>query len=148
MEGRTVNAHQLIAQVHSAGARIEAAGGTLKLSGPRPLPDDLMSALRASKTDLLAYLIGERYGVSVSDLQEAAGSDWPEASSDPALLEVLARAVQIRRMRERGQVPPHYTSQTVCAHCGPVPIFEGAPAHVDGCPWCFNRIAAKPNPRR
>ncbi len=141
-----MNPAQLIARVHSAGARIEARGGTLKLSGPRPLPDDLMSALRESKADLLAHLIGERYAVTVSDLRQAAGPDWPEAEANPVLLETVAKAVLIRRMRERGEMPSHYAARTVCTHCGPVPIFEGAPTNVGACPWCFNRKAGKPIP--
>ena len=35
---------------------------------------------------------------------------------DPALRETLARAIQIRRMRECGEVPAHCTATTVCKH--------------------------------
>ena len=28
----------------------------------------------------------------------------------------------------------------------PVPIFQGSPSKVDGCPWCFNRNAGLPMP--
>ena len=79
-------------------------------------------------------------GLSLSDLQEAAGPSWPEVQADPILLETLARAIQTRRLRERGEVPAHYTATTTCRHCGPVPIFEGVQEQVAGCPWCFNRL--------
>lgn len=61
--------------------------------------------------------------------------------------EAMARAIEIRRMRERGEIPEHYTAVTVCRHCGPVPIFPGAPGEVEGCPWCFNRTSGRPVPR-
>ncbi len=60
---------------------------------------------------------------------------------------VATEIVAIIEMRERGIVPDHYTSETDCKHCGPVPVFEGCPPHVDGCPWCFNRIKGLPAPR-
>lgn len=87
-----------------------------------------------------------RHGLTLADLRDAAGPDWPEVQVNPVLLETLAHAVSVRRMRERGEVPPGYTSTTICAHCGPVPIFEGVPERVLGCPWCFNRAAGRPMP--
>jgi len=89
----------------------------------------------------------EIFGIPIADLRTVAGDDWPEVAADPDLLESMAHAVQTRRMRERGEVPRHYTHTTTCAHCGPVPIFPGVPAHVLSCPWCFNRAAGKPVPR-
>jgi hypothetical protein len=85
-------------------------------------------------------------GVSLASLKEAAGKDWSEIMRDPALLDAFAQAVAIRRMREAGTVPAHYTAVTVCAGCGPVPIFQGVGEHVLGCPWCFNRHAGLPIP--
>ena len=73
------------------------------------------------------------------------------AANEPNLSDVerqaLIRAIQTRRMRERGEVPPHYTEVTVCAHCGPVPIFPGVTERVLGCPWCFNRMRSLPIPK-
>lgn len=82
----------------------------------------------------------ERYGLTLADLKAVAGPDWSEVQHNPALLDALARALRTRRLRERGEVPAHYTAVTVCEHCGPVPIFQGVPEKVAGCPWCFNRI--------
>ncbi len=73
------------------------------------------------------------------EAQRVAGDEWSRL--DNREREVLVRAVEARRMRERGEVPAHYTAKTVCAHCGEVPIFEGAPKRVLGCPWCFSRRA-------
>ncbi len=85
--------------------------------------------------------------LTLADLQQSAGPDWSEIENDPATLEALARAIRTRRMRERGEIPPHYTSTTACAHCGPVLIFPGVAERVLGCPWCFNRIRRLPVPR-
>lgn len=86
-------------------------------------------------------------GIPLADLRQAAGPDWPEVERDPALLETLALAVSARRMREQGRVPPSYTCTTICAGCGPVPIFEGCPAQVLACPWCLNRHTKRPAPK-
>lgn len=88
----------------------------------------------------------KRYGIPISELRELAGKDWPECERDPAVLESFVRAVQTRRLRERGETPPHYTSTTTCRHCGTVPIFPGCPARVEACVWCLNRHAGKPVP--
>ena len=61
----------------------------------------------------------------------------------PATIEMVA----ITEMRQKGVVPDHYTSTTTCKHCGPVPIWEGCPPKVLGCPWCFNRIKRLPIPK-
>lgn len=84
------------------------------------------------------------YGLTVVAIQETAGPDWPEVEANPVLFETLARAIQTRWMRERGEVPAHYTAKTICKHCGSVPIFEGVPERVEGCPWCFNRRKGMP----
>ncbi len=86
-------------------------------------------------------------GPTLDELKAAAGLDWPEIENDPATLEALARAIQTRRMRERGEILPHYTSTTVCARCGGVPIFAGVAERVLGCPWCFNRVKGRSVPR-
>ena len=55
--------------------------------------------------------------------------------------------MQIRRMRERGKIPSHYTATTICDHCGVVPIFPGVGKRVAGCVWCFRRVRGLPIPR-
>ena len=73
-------------------------------------------------------------------VRSLAGDDWAELETDPAMLAAFASAVQIRRTRELGEIPENYTAMTICAHCGPVPIFPGVDDRVASCPWCFNRI--------
>ena len=74
-------------------------------------------------------------------LREAAQDDWDEVSNDPAQLVAFADSLAIVQIRESGGIPDSYTSTTECKHCGPVPIWEGCPPQVNGCPWCLNRLA-------
>ena len=60
---------------------------------------------------------------------------------------VVIEMVAIMEMREKGIIPDHYTATTECIHCGPVPIFEGVPEKVEGCPWCMNRLRGLPIPK-
>lgn len=90
--------------------------------------------------------IAREHGLTLTELEEVAGPDWPEVEADPQLAQAFANAIQTRRMREHGQIPPSYSSVTVCAGCGPVPMWPDSPAHVLACPWCFNRLAGRPIP--
>ena len=76
----------------------------------------------------------------------SSGSESLEGFEDHEI-EVAREMLEIVRMRERGEVPAHYTAITTCKQCGPVPIFEGAGPHVLGCPWCFNRLQGLPMPK-
>jgi len=80
------------------------------------------------------------HGTPISELRDLTGDDWPEIKNDPDALDSFAHAVSTRRMRESGRRPSHYTQVSICKHCGPVWLWEGAPEHVQGCPWCFNRL--------
>ena len=80
------------------------------------------------------------------NLRLLAGSDWPEISTDPEQLAAFKAAAETVEQIQQGIIPDHYTATTECGHCGPVPIFPGLPAKVDGCPWCFNRLKGLPMP--
>lgn len=138
------HAVDLLHQAEAAGVRLTFEAGEVYAEGL--LTDELVSRLRVHKAELLVYLIARRHGLTLAELREIAGADWPEVKADPALLETLTHAVQTRRMREQGIVPPHYTATTHCAGCGPVPIYPGVPEHVLACPWCLNRHAGRPVP--
>ncbi len=150
-----MNTAELLNEVTRRGIKLKPDGDALCYTAPKDLlTPELMAKLKAHKTELLDILtkpgaerIAQDHGLTMADLQQAAGPDWPEIENDNATLEALARAIQTRRMRERGEIPPHYTSTTVCAHCGSVSIFAGVAERVEGCPWCFNRLAGRPVPR-
>ena len=81
---------------------------------------------------------------SVSEWSELLENknDELEEHEIPVVIEMVA----IMEMREKGITPDHYTSTTTCKHCGPVPIWEGCPPKVNGCPWCLNRHKGLPMP--
>ncbi len=150
-----MNAASLLSDLQAQGVHLEVEAGALRYRAPKgTITPGLLATLRTQKADLIVALsnqesipaIADRHGFTLLDLQEAAGPDWPEVEADPKLAQALANAIQTRRIRERGQVPPNYTAVTVCAGCGPVPIWAGAPEHVLACPWCFNRAAGRPIP--
>ena len=66
---------------------------------------------------------------------------------EPHEVPVVLEMLQVQEMRQQGVVPSHYNDVTSCARCGPVPIWEGCPTKVLGCPWCFNRHKGLPMPR-
>ena len=80
------------------------------------------------------------------------GSEWSELleNKNGELTEreipTAEDMVAITQMRERGVVPDHYTSETDCKNCGPVPIWPGCPPQINGCPWSFNRRKGLPMP--
>ncbi len=145
----------LLAEAQRHGIQLYAEGATLHYRAPRgALTADLKAEVKTHKTKLLTLLeksvaerIAQDHGLTLADLKQSTGFGWPEIQHDHATLEALARAIQTRRMRERSEVPPHYTEVTVCAHCGPIPIFPGVGEQVEGCPWCFNRVRGLSVPR-
>lgn len=77
---------------------------------------------------------------SSDELRRAAGDDWPAVRTDPAQLVAFADSLAIVQIRESGGIPDNYTSTTECKNCRTVPIWQGCPPQVDGCPWCLNRL--------
>ena len=98
-----------------------------------PLGHSLTKLSKDRETDLPSVI----YGMRIGQLKQAAGSDWPHIIEEPRRLVAFADAVRTTGLLRQGKVPPHYTATTLCRHYGPVPIFEGCPAEVIGCPWCF-----------
>lgn len=62
-------------------------------------------------------------------------------------LRAYLRALDRRALMDRGMVPNSYTQAVHCEGCGPVWLWQGAPKHVRGCPWCHRGNAATPLPR-
>ena len=114
---------------------------------PRHLLARLEPAASLTPT-LIERIKADKLGVirSLKEIEDRAGPDWGNVAADPEQLKAYADMLAITEMRERGIVPDHYTATTECQHCESVPIFEGVPAMVEGCPWCFNRIKALPIP--
>ena len=134
-----MSALPILSELSDKGLRVRVDGPDLVLSPKKALTPNLASRIKKEKPVLIQ---------SLEEIKRKAGSDWDEIANDPEQLRAFAELLMIGEMRERGIVPDHYTSETECKHCGPVPIFEDCPPQVDRCPWCFNRIKGLPMPMK
>ena len=128
------------------GLSVTADGERLIVSPADRLDDETRAFIREHKPEILESLRDTVHRIPMVELRDLAGPDWAMCEADPALLEAFASAVSTRQMRERGEIPLFYSATTTCRHCGPVPIWPECPPTVEGCPWCFNRVAGKPIP--
>ncbi|MCH8074152.1 MAG: hypothetical protein IIA09_19640, partial [Proteobacteria bacterium] len=133
-----MSALPLISELSDKGIRIRVDGPDLVLSPKKALTPNLVSRLKNEKPALIQ---------SLKELRRKAGADWEEIAGHPDRLKAFTELLMIVKMRENGITPDHYTSETECKQCGPVPIFEGCPSMVAGCPWCFNRHRGLPIPK-
>ena len=113
-------------------------GKKLVLTPVAKLTDSLRSQVLIHKSALL---------VNLTELQKLDGWDWSAFEVNPGRFKAFAEMVMIVEQRGQGICPDHYTATTECKHCGLVPIFEGCPSKINGCPWCFNRLKGLPIPR-
>jgi len=128
----------LISEFSERGIRVRPNGADVTVSPKRALTPELLKRIKREKAVLLREL---------EKVRKQAGKDWEAIANDPKQLKAFYELLMISEMRERGQIPAHYTSTTTCNHCGTVPIFEGCLPEVLGCPWCFNRHKGLPIPR-
>ena len=110
----------------------------------KPLTDktDKTSKKPEALTDKTDKTSSVSYGSEWSELLENKNCEL-EGHQVPVAIEMVA----IVEMREKDVCPDHYTAETECSHCGPVPIFPGCPPQVIGCPWCLNRLKGLPIPK-
>ena len=128
----------LISEFSERGIKVRPNGSHVVVSPKDALTPDLVKRIKVEKPALIREL---------EKLQREAGNDWDEIANDPAQLKAFAELLMIVEMREKGICPAHYTTTTNCKHCGPVPIWEGCPPKVQGCPWCLCRVAGLPIPK-
>ena len=132
-----MSALALISEFSERGIKVRPNGSHVVVSPKDALTPDLVKRIKVEKTTLIREL---------EKLQREAGNDWDEIAADPAQLKAFAELLMIEDMREQGVAPDHYTSTTTCKHCGTVPIWDGCPPEVEGCPWCMNRHKGLPIP--
>ena len=134
-----MSALALLSELSERGIKIRPNGRNVTVSPERALTQDLCKRIKREKPTLIREL---------EKVRREAGADWEEIASDPKQLKAFYELMMITEMRRQGIAPDHYTATTTCKHCGPVPIWNGCPAVVQSCPWCFNRIKglAIPNP--
>ena len=137
----------VLIELETVGIKLIPKGENLEIVGPPDaLTEDIIQQLKDHKTEILRLIDQTLHGLSIEELRRLAGDDWKELKSDPLKLQAFAHLIQTRLMRERGEVPAHYTGTTHCQHCGVVPIWGDAPPQVLACVWCFNRISGNPMP--
>ena len=140
----TSRAHRLLERVAAAGGSVALDGDNLELSAPAPLPDELISELRAAKPDLLDHLRGGAWD----------STDWCALYGERAAIMEhdggLPREEAERRAHEETVLhwlhrhPPEPTNPEHCAHCnqptgeagnGAVPFLAGERGHC----WLHHR---------
>jgi len=86
---------------------------------------------------------GQLLGALTAEEVESVGTD------DLPLLALfdIANAVAATRARAEGRIPKGGPPLSTCTGCGPVYLWRGAPATVEGCPWCHERHKGRPVPR-
>ena len=132
-----MSALPIFSELSDKGLRVRVDGPDLVFSPKQALTPNLASRIKKEKPVLIK---------SLEEIKQKAGSDWDEIGNDPEQLRAFAELLMIGEMREKGITPYHYTSETECKNCGPVPIWPGCPPQVNGCPWCLNRLAGLPMP--
>ena len=132
-----MSALPIFSELSDKGLRVRVDGPDLVLTPKKALTPNLASRIKQEKPALIQ---------SLEKIKRKAGSDWDEIANDPAQLKAFAELLMIGEMREKGITPDHYTATTTCKHCGPVPIWDGCPSEVQGCPWCLNRLQGLPIP--
>ena len=137
-----MNASSLIADLSKQDVRLWVRDGQLQYEGPKgAVTDDVLSKLRRNKVGILKYL-AERsdvvHGIPIDDLALEAGRDWHHILETPGMLDGYARNIAEKRAVLRGEVPPGFTAQVICIHCGEVWMPEGTPNPINGCRWCLH----------
>ena len=132
-----MSALALFSELSERGIKIRPNGRNVTVSPECALTPDLRARIKSEKPTLIREL---------EKVRREAGADWEEIASDPKQLKAFYELLMITEMRAQGIAPDHYTSTTTCKHCGPVPIWNGCPPEVQGCPWCMNRHKGLPIP--
>jgi len=132
-----MSARTLIAEFSARGIKVRPNGSNVTVSPRKALTPELLRRIKREKPALIREL---------QKLRQEAGEDWDEIANNPKQLKAFNELLMISEMRLQGVIPDHYTSSTECRHCGPVPIWNGCPPQVAGCPWCFNRLKGLPIP--
>jgi len=133
-----MSALPLISELAKRGIRVRPKGSNVVVSPEKALTPELVERIKREKPALIRNL---------KRVRKDAGSDWEEIANDPQQLKAYYELLMIGDMRSQGIAPDHYTATAECIRCGLVPIFEGCPPEVQGCPWCFNRHRNLPIPR-
>lgn len=118
---------------------------------PRQRSDsqDSQHSQGGSPVTLLRLLaLAERDGYAPAIVHRLHGGDVAACTGlDDDVLRAYLRALDRGAVMDAGIAPAGYTQAAHCEGCGPVWLWQGAPARVIACPWCFRRNAGKALPR-
>ena len=144
-----MTAAAVLAAARQDGLSVRLDRGALKVEGATEALARWVPELRAVKPDLLRMLSEGDPGPfpSLAVLRDAAGEDWPDIADNPAALAALAVLLRTQAQRDRGEQPTTYTQAALCLTCGPVWLWEGAPARLIACPWCLCQWGTSRPPR-
>ena len=152
-----------VAELHRAGITASLSGERLRLDAePGALTAGLRERITASRGALLREL-SEVSAITAHLLRIASDAGLParlvgelpiadllacQGESNRALRAYL-HALAARQHMDAGKVPAAWGEDVArtCEGCGPVLLWDEAPAHVLACPWCWNRQAGQPVPR-
>lgn len=158
-----MTATALLAELRDAGISLSVRGDKLRVeSQPGAVSAELRARLAEAKPQLIALLrpdeaatrthlltLAEREGHALALVYRLPGADLAACVGLPDdTLRAYLRALDRGTVMDRGIVPDGYTQAAQCDGCGPVWLWQGAPARVLACPWCFRRKAGKGLPRR
>lgn len=139
---------RLLSDAESAPAATPATLATLPGPSPRKVAESQESQgvapakTREQRAHLLALAADEWlpaglvHGLGDADVTACAG--LPDETLR-AYLHALEKAARM----DAGMVPVDYSQAALCEGCGPVWLWQGAPARLKGCPWCFRRKVGK-----
>ena len=137
---------EVMDRFYDHGIRMLAINDKLVIEAPNPLSEEQRVFIKEHKKQIITQINKDTVnGITLFELKEVAGDDWPDIEHDSKMIKALASSISIRHMRESGEIPPDYIHKAVCDGCGPVWLF--VKGHVQGCPWCFNRKKGLSIPR-
>lgn len=142
------NAKALFVYAQSSDIRLDVRNGRLLIDAQEGVLSPHFKQCLAQHKQALIFLLSH-YGLSREEIKNVAGEDWNDIKDDTKAIYALADAIYKQKLMKKGQVPPTYTSSTLCANCGlvPVPPERRKNGHVLLCPWCWNRLEGLPIPK-
>lgn len=154
-----MSAVALLNEIRAAGIAVNVDGDRLHVEARHgTITPELRDRMKAHKPELVAILRARAHLLALAadegiervlvdrlddaDLRAAVGLD------DAALREWL-RLRDDARIMAKGLVPWRWQGEraAICAGCGPVVLWPGAPAAVQACPWCWHRRRGVEPPR-
>lgn len=93
-------------------------------------------------------ILAEAEGIDAAFVHPLQADDVAACAGEShGTLRAYLRGLEREAEMDAGRLPLGWTAIVKCDGCGPVWLWEGCPARVIACPWCFRRKAGKTVPR-